>query len=661
MFRKLFINSSIFVLVGFFAVFVFAKNSRAQITCNPTVRVDQFACTYNLLTGVCDHAEYNPNFVAVCNVNNNPTCQTAYGICSSNDSCTQNGTSCTCSSSVAYCGVASSSNPTPPPGGSGSCTTGDPFTGISNCGDVGRDPGAGSCGDGCLCCKVKSAPSFTGCKFMSATPSTVNVTVGSTVSTITQFYGYSGSPVTWGSYEIRSLSPAIATAGRVGSASLCCDIAYGYLPNTHGIRVTGVVPGNTTVVAKVTISDGQTCEGYIPVKVSIPVPQCEKPTVTAVPQCALTPGGNAQVTFQWNYVTDADYYDFYVVDTGTGNTISGTDTGFQPANSSTFNFCNGVGTTCTHVANIPEGTANYEARVISRSFAGTCSDSDPSSSAGFSVSLCPADAWWQTSDGDIITQGGVISSIPSTIVTPENNIALDGNGGYPGILMYGSGSAIDSGTGTVSTKNWQVQTSYLSRVPSFQDFVDLIPASVTPTDPASGGTSVSGSAFTSGGATDSNGYTWYRHNGDLNITSDVNLSGSRQVILYVQGNLTFSGRVNVDPKNQFFMAIVGKNGGAGGDINVSPTVTDSGTTKALTGIYYCEGHFRTGTTGTSTDGKLSVLGSVAALQGVNLERDLGTVGNITDPSEVFGISLDLFLKYPTALTFKRPIWQEVAP
>lgn len=42
---------------------------------------------------------------------------------------------------------------TPPPG---SCTSGDPFYGIPNCGSVGRVNGSGSCGAGCLCCSVSN-------------------------------------------------------------------------------------------------------------------------------------------------------------------------------------------------------------------------------------------------------------------------------------------------------------------------------------------------------------------------------------------------------------------------------------------------------------------------------------------------------------------------
>jgi hypothetical protein len=217
----------------------------------------------------------------------------------------------------------------------------------------------------------------------------------------------------------------------------------------------------------------------------------------------------------------------------------------------------------------------------------------------------------------------------------------------PGIALGGSSSAISTGTGSISSKRWVAQSSISGRVPDYDSFVGLIPVSITPTDP---GATVAGGSFNSGGATTGDGYSWYRHNGNITITADLNLSAGRKVILFVDGNLTINGKISYSPTDAFFMPIVK------GNIVIDPAVTSAAGTPTLTGIFYSDGSF---TTGAGT-GPLSILGSVVSMGGINMERDLGA-GNNFESSENFTISPELMLNYPGTLSFKRPIWREVAP
>jgi hypothetical protein len=262
--------------------------------------------------------------------------------------------------------------------------------------------------------------------------------------------------------------------------------------------------------------------------------------------------------------------------------------------------------------------------------------------------LCPAVAWWQSGNGSVFTQGNIQSVIPPSCLPPTciNDLIQDGSG-IPGLAIGGSSAAVSTGTGGISSKDWIAKSTLTGRVPDYASFVSLIPVSITPTDT---GASCGGATFNTGGATTGDGYYWYRHNGDVTITSDVALNAGRKVILYVDGNLTINGKITYNPANAYFMPIVK------GNITVDGAVTTPTGTPTLTGIFYCDGKFDS-SVGT---GPLSVLGSVVAKGGVSLQRDLGA-GNNFASSENFSISPDLMLNYPGELSFKRPVWHEVAP
>lgn len=385
-------------------------------------------------------------------------------------------------------------------------------------------------------------------------------------------------------------------------------------------------------------------------------PSCglARPRDPAPPVCAPNPPAvNGSITWTWPAVPGADLYDFHLVNATTGTTIAGTSTGMVNGQSN-FNCRPNQATPdlCSKTTTLPPGL--YRSVITSGNSTASCLPSTavtypPVGQPGKEVLLCPAVPWWQSGTGSVFSQGNIKSTIPLTCSAPAcvNQIIKNGNSSAPGIAISGSSGTIDSGTGVVSSTNWAAKSALTGRTPDYDSFVSLIPTSITPSDP---GATCGGGTFNSSGATTGDGYYWYRHNGSVNITSDLTLDPGRKVILFVDGNLTISGKITYNPANSFFMPIVK------GNITVSPTVTTATGTPTLTGIFYCGGQFSSG----AGTGPLNILGSVVAVGGVSLERDLGDA-NHTESSENFSISPDLILNYPGALSFKRPVWKEIAP
>lgn len=145
--------------------------------------------------------------------------------------------------------------------------------------------------------------------------------------------------------------------------------------------------------------------------------------------------------------------------------------------------------------------------------------------------------------------------------------------------------------------------------------------------------------------------------GNLAISGDVNLTGSRKVILLVDGgDLTINGRVNLQSSNEFFMTLVGKDaGGSAGNIIIAPTVAHP-TNPALQGIYFAQNQFRSG----GGNNRLYVKGSVVANGGFWLQRDLGNA-NTNTPAEFFEFDPALMFAYPRQLSRRGVVWREVAP
>ena len=275
--------------------------------------------------------------------------------------------------------------------------------------------------------------------------------------------------------------------------------------------------------------------------------------------------------------------------------------------------------------------------------------------------------WWQVGDADVTSGGDIVSPIPGTCTLPVCNpvFNLQGTGGFPGVSVYDGATAdfqAGSGTGTVaeSPYSWLVNTSYSSsKIYDYSFFERQIPSDVTFTEIAS--PTYNGGDFNSGGSP-ARGYVWYHFDGatlgDMTISGNVNLTGSRRVVLLVDGaDLYITGRINVQsPGNGYFMVVVGKDtSGLKGNIIVDPSVSHP-TAPGIEGVYLAEGEFRTGA-GTN---RLYVRGAVASYDGIVLERDLE--GNNDDtPAEYFEYAPDIIATFPQVFTSRRMRWKEIAP
>lgn len=393
---------------------------------------------------------------------------------------------------------------------------------------------------------------------------------------------------------------------------------------------------------------GSTCTGgYSPTPSPTPTPT---PTPPPPPSCtvSLTPSSvSLSAGSQESLVADV------VPSNGTVDYVrfSSSNTSVATVNPSSDSSSPYV----TTVNGLSVGSATITADVVMNG-AVRCTDTS-------SVSVTNPGPWWQVIDADVATGGNLISLIPSTCTLPACNpvFDLDGAGGFPGVPAY-AGTTADfaagAGTGTVSSKNWLVNTSFkFKKVYDYSFFESLIPNDVAINEITQ--TSVNGGYFASGG-TPSRGYVWYHFDGaalgDLTINSSINLPGDRKVILLVDGgNLYIQGRINFNRGQGFFMAIVGKTDtGAKGNIYIDPTVAHPSQIE-LEGVFFADGEIRTGV----ASDQLHIRGMVAALDGVILERDL--TDNSSTPAEVFEYAPDLIFTYPRELTRRKMRWKEVAP
>jgi hypothetical protein len=264
------------------------------------------------------------------------------------------------------------------------------------------------------------------------------------------------------------------------------------------------------------------------------------------------------------------------------------------------------------------------------------------------ITVTPPGPWWQAKDGDITTSGDITSFIPNTATNSQ--LVLDGDGGFPGVPLFGG--SLSLGFGTVSSKNWEANTTYAAGYTNYEILARQIPSTVTFNTIAN--QSIEGTDLTSGG-TATNGYYWYKYDGgvsglDLTIASNITL-GTRKVVLLVENaDIYLNGNVSLTDGSGFMAVLVGEQSdGTKGNIYINPTVTD------LEGIFLSDNAFLTGA-GTT---QLTIRGSVAALGGISMQRNL--TDNSNTPSEYFEFAPDQLLLFPPQLNTKQYNWKEVSP
>ncbi len=306
------------------------------------------------------------------------------------------------------------------------------------------------------------------------------------------------------------------------------------------------------------------------------IPQPNDPPTSV---CAPSPTANGSITWEWPPVAGANQYSV-VIQTVPGFTdVLGTASGVQ---SSAFFNC--TATECRYTTSLPTGT--YRSSIIASNSADLCLPSAAGTSAPYTLDLCPVAAWWQGGAGNILSEGLITSQVPYNTL----NFIEDGTSGIPGLV---SGTAINTGSGAISSTGWSTNSTFGGTIPTYDDFYAQVPAGTTFIDP---GANITPASLQSGGTADAAGYHWYRHTGDVTITGDVLIPSARKDILFVDGgDVNINGKIQfANRSNSFFMVIAKPTaGGLKGDIKVRSTVTAATGTPALEGMF-CGSHMTTG-------------------------------------------------------------------
>lgn len=270
-------------------------------------------------------------------------------------------------------------------------------------------------------------------------------------------------------------------------------------------------------------------------------------------------------------------------------------------------------------------------------------------------------AWVQAQGGDVYSSGAIRSYIPS--VAPRVFIT-DGDGGYPGVLTYGTSVDLDSdpyisGTDLVSADNWQVNTSRAT-VDYYDYFYRRFGAPTVPTTgaPFDNLTAVSQPASNCTASTCAPYYVV----GDMTTSGAWSVGADERIVIIVDGNLTINGRVNIT--NNGFIAFI-----VNGTITVADTVgtTASSTTPVVEGVYIATtdtqaGSINTGSSIAAATARFVGRGMFIS-NGFLLQRDLegyGT-GNTGNAAELFVYNPELLLTMPDSMKELSVTWQEVSP
>ena len=552
------------------------KTVTAQ-SCPLTVVVDEYYCdptpdAFGNCGGVMRDSSYGQ--VTMDCAWDGSNCESKYGACSSNDSCTKIGGTCVCSNSTVDC-----SNP---PSGGGGSTCSDPNW---------------------------TAPQITSIDWSTGTGGKMKATITFTVG---------------GANKV-----SIGASSNWVSATGFCNPTAGFL---DGCVIYTGLGGNGTFVSSPLVVNGFT-KGtvyYFGIFGTGPA-GCsgQGNDKTDISSCEMTPdnlsfniGGPSQTLTSEvvsTYVWGTNPADVKVTFSSSNTNVAGVN---PASETNSYRYQTSVSPVGVGSARLRSSTYLDDVLKCNAYFSTlTVLDSPP-------VDDVP---WWQVVDGDVTATQGLVSDVPTSNVFID-----DGDGGYPGVPVYGT--SLNVGDGSTSSTNWNADTTTIQpRTFDYSYFEGLIPDDVTLNDI---------SKLSAGGATKSYGYEWYKFTGNLAIDDLLNLT-SRKVILFVSEDLNINNEIFVTNGVGFFGTFVG------GSIYVNGGITRAAN-PSIEGIYLTDEDFSTGA-GTS---KLWVRGSIVALGGFNLQRNLA---NDATPSEIFEFAPDQILLFPKELSFKRIKWTEVSP
>jgi hypothetical protein len=261
------------------------------------------------------------------------------------------------------------------------------------------------------------------------------------------------------------------------------------------------------------------------------------------------------------------------------------------------------------------------------------------------VNVNPPLGWWQVIGGNAITNGSLNSTIPAACTLPACNPLLDLNGtwNYPGNIIYGIGTNLTKAN--ASSKGWNTNSKYLGKVYDYNYFINLVPSTIVFNSnlPA-----VIAQANFDSGVAAADGYIWLKAPQNTTINSNILISGNKKVILFVNGDLTINGKINIQNHGQGFLMII-----VTGNINVNSAVTGTAASPAIEGIYETDKNFDMGG---GVNG-IYVRGTIVSYGSVVLNRNVGTV----NPSESVEYDPALTILFPRSLVQDTYGWSEVLP
>jgi hypothetical protein len=264
--------------------------------------------------------------------------------------------------------------------------------------------------------------------------------------------------------------------------------------------------------------------------------------------------------------------------------------------------------------------------------------------------------WFQVGGGgDAYAQTSIRSYIPAA-ASPQY-FSLDGTGGSPGFVQYGTSYDFDSsptgeGETLVSSNGWLTNDTTIQ--PDY--YAIMYKRFGSPATPDySGGTTVDSlSDFTS-----------LAHDSPYYVTGDLTIDGAdwaigpgQRVVVIVDGNLTIRNRINHSSGG--FVAFI-----VNGNITVDSSVgvTWDSSLPVLSGVYITspDGIFVTGPTIAAGSARFVGRGIFIA-GGFAMQRNLDIISHNTDTAaELFLYNPRLLITMPDEMKDVPITWQEVAP
>lgn len=259
--------------------------------------------------------------------------------------------------------------------------------------------------------------------------------------------------------------------------------------------------------------------------------------------------------------------------------------------------------------------------------------------------------WFQTQGGDMSSEQGITVTIPSTCVLAENQAScgsVDIGGTIytplvrnsssgdsalpfaPSLNIYETPNAIASGN------RRSALSSYQGRVFDYGYYY------------AQTGVLPRGSWNGSGKPTASEAGTIYLSSGDILIDSDWDMGGGgvdEKLFIIHNGNVTITSNINVEPGS--YLGIV-----ASGSINFASSVTQ------VEGVYMADALNIASTGNEVSEQQFVGEGTFVGWSSVSLNRDRGTTNN-TAPSELFIFRPDFVIEAFDGVRLPITRWQEV--